>query len=187
MLSDNDQSWQFRGRADPWHERILRPPTFVNSNYATTTVGGQARHSKSRKTFRAKSGPVAKSPLPDKDCHSAFVVPHDRSCAVQLIRLFHASFTFSRPGLLRSQLMIGEHLSLLIAMAGANLGCYLWGKLFLDIILFSSALTQMNPNFWAPNIDESLNIANRSQTRFFQKRGSHLIIIQPPVNGYILK
>ena len=118
MLSDNDQSWQFRGRADPWHERILRPPTFVNSNYATATVGGQARHSKSRKTFRAKSGPVAKSPLPDKACHSAFVVPHDRSCAVQLIRLFHASFTFSRPGLLRSQLMIGEHLSLLIAMAG---------------------------------------------------------------------
>ena len=115
------------------------------------------------------------------------VVPHDRSCAIELIRLFHASFTFSRPGLLRSQLMIGEHLSLLIAMAGANLGCYLWGKLFLDIILFSSALTQMNPNFWAPNIDESLNIANRSQTRFFQKRGSHLIIIQPPVNGYILK
>ena len=91
MLSDNDQSWQFRGRADPWHERILRPPTFVNSNYATTTVGGQARHSKSRKTFRAKSGPVVKSPA----CHSAFVVPHDRSCAVQLIRPFHASFTFS--------------------------------------------------------------------------------------------
>ena len=41
MLSDNGQSWQFRGRADPWHERILRPPTFVNSNYATATVGGQ--------------------------------------------------------------------------------------------------------------------------------------------------
>ena len=98
------------------------------------------------------------------------VVPHDRSCAIELIRLFHASFTFSRPGLLRSQLMIGEHLSLLIAMAGANLGCYLWGKLFLDIILFSSALTQMNPNFWAPNIDESLNIANHSQTRFFPKK-----------------
>ena len=131
MLSDNDQSWQFRGRADPWHERILRPPTFVNSNYAPATVGGQARHSKSRKTLCAKSGPVVKSPLPDKDCHSAFVVPHDRSCAIELIRRFHASFTFSRPGLLRSQLMIGEHLSLLIAMAGANMGCYLWGEIIL--------------------------------------------------------
>ena len=171
MLSDNDQSWQFRGRADPWHERILRPPTFVNSNYKTATVGGQARHSKSRKTFRAKSGPVVKRMMGcDKDKDKMqnqdrwsrarclirlvtvpLVVPHDRSCAVQLIRLFHASFRFSRPGLLRSQLMIGEHLSLLIAMAGANMGCYLWGKLYLDIILFSSALTQMQPNILGAN------------------------------------
>ena len=152
MLSDNGQSWQFRGRADPWHERILRPPTFVNSNYKTATVGGQD------KRVTAKAGRRRFVQNQDRWSRARLVtvplvVPHDRSCAVQLIRLFHASFRFSRPGLLRSQLMIGEHLSLLIAMAGANMGCYIWGKLYLDIILFSSVLTQMHPNFWAPNID----------------------------------
>ena len=149
MLSDNGQSWQFRGRADPWHERILRPPTFVNSNYKTATVGGQDKRvtAKAGRHFVQNQDRWSRARL----VTVPLVVPHDRSCAVQLIRLFHASFRFSRPGLLRSKLMIGEHLSLLIAMAGANMGSYLWGKSYLDIILFSSALTQMQPKILGAN------------------------------------
>ena len=134
MLSDNGQSWQFRGRADPWHERILRPPTFVNSNYETATVGGQDKRvtAKAGRRFVQNQDRWSRARCLIRLVTVPLVVPHDRSCAVQLIRLFHASFRFSRPGLLRSQLMIGEHLSLLIAMAEANMGCYLWEKLYLD-------------------------------------------------------
>ena len=67
-------------------ERILRPPTFVNSNYKTATVGGQDKRvtAKAGRRFvqnqdRWSRARVVTVPL---------VVPHDRSCAVQLIRCF---------------------------------------------------------------------------------------------------